>query len=122
MVTMSNWIIEERVVIRCPECRNVADMMTQACPSCGAIMGEKPEGEYAKYRARFGMNGGARSEDYDVLLTEEEYDYALTLSDSELYNYIVCDMEDRIVDVDIDAGTEYDGMCGEIEFLEVCEA
>jgi hypothetical protein len=74
-----------------------------------------PKGRYKKYRTRFGMNGGCRKESYDIFLTKEEYENACSMSDSDLYMYIVNEKEDRIVYVYIDPGTDYEGLCGEIE-------
>lgn len=109
-----NWIIDERPRFKCSECNSYNEAIQPICPHCGASM-IIPKGQYTKYRARFGMNGGCRKESYDILLTKEEYEKAWNMSDPDLYMYIVTEMEDRIVYVYIDTGTDYEGLCGEIE-------
>jgi hypothetical protein len=110
-----NWIVDERVRLRCPNCNGLTEMVTPACPHCGYKVSEVLSGRYKKYRTRFGMNGGCRKESYDVMLDENEYNYAKSLTDSDMYSYIVNEKWERVVEVYIDPGTDYEGLCGEIE-------
>jgi hypothetical protein len=113
-----NWSVDERVRYRCPECQTLVGTMVPECPYCHTIMSEKPDGDYKRYKTGFGMNGGSRKEYYDLLLTKEEYKHAQSLTDPDLYRYIVNDMWDRVTNAYIDAGTDYEGLCGEIEEVE----
>ena len=113
-----NWDVDERPRFKCPECQTIVETMVPVCPNCKVVMGEIPPGKgYKKYRTRFGMNGGCRKENYDILLTKKEYEYAKTLTDSDLYSYILNTKWDRVTDAYIDAGTDYEGLCGEIEVV-----
>jgi hypothetical protein len=111
-----NWVLDERPRFKCPECNGLAERMATYCSNCGARVTYIPEGNYTKYRARFAMNGGCRREEYIILLTPEEYEKIKSITnDDDLYGFITWEMWDRVIDVYISPGTDYEGFCGDIE-------